>query len=157
MTDARFEDGEDAPLRLRASTPEDLKVLSALVQDAVLPVSEVTWSRRALRFAALINRFRWEDHKAAKAAGRPFERVRSMLIVNGALSAASNGVDARDMDLVLSILSLEFEPGEEGAGRLRIVLAGDGEIALEVECIEVTLTDVTRPYAAPSGKAPDHG
>lgn len=157
MIDARFEDSAEAPLRLRAEAPEDLSVVSALLQDAVLPSNEISWSRSGLRFAALVNRFRWEDKPAAEAAGRAYERVRAILTVFGALKVGSNGVDPKDKDLVLSILSLAFDPGEDGAGRVRLILAGDGEIAIEVECLDVRLEDVTKPYAAPSGKAPEHG
>lgn len=156
MADARFEDGDDAPLRLRAETAQDLGVLSTLLQDAVLPTSEISWTKRKLRFAALVNRFRWEDKAAAQAQGRPFERVRSMLVIDGALNVAASGVDPGDKDLILSVLSLAFDPGEDGTGRVRLVLAGDGEIGVEVECLDVSLTDVTRPYAAPSGQAPTH-
>ncbi|MEL6416944.1 MAG: DUF2948 family protein, partial [Pseudomonadota bacterium] len=46
---------------------------------------------------------------------------------------------------------------EDAAGQVLLTLAGDGAIRLEVEALEVTLKDVTRPYRAPSGKAPDHG
>ena len=54
---------------------------------------------------------------------------------------------------MLSLLALVFEPGEDGAGTLRLILAGDGEIALEVECLDVTLADVTRPYSPAAGRA----
>ncbi|MCA3479159.1 MAG: DUF2948 family protein, partial [Rhodobacter sp.] len=57
---------------------------------------------------------------------------------------------------VLSLLSVGFEPGEDGTGRVILTLAGDGAIALAVEALEVTLKDVTRPYLAPSGHAPKH-
>ncbi len=50
-----------------------------------------------------------------------------------------------------------FVPGEDGTGRLILILAGDGAIALEVECLNARLRDVSKPYAAPSGHAPDHG
>ena len=66
------------------------------------------------------------------------------------LRRGRSGVDPRDRDLVLSLLSLTFEPGEDGAGTLRLILAGDGEIALDVECLDVRLADVTRPYIARS-------
>ena len=59
--------------------------------------------------------------------------------------------------LVLSLLSISFEPAEDGAGHVLLTLAGDGAIRLSVEALEVTLRDVTRPYRAPSGQAPDHG
>jgi DUF2948 family protein len=156
MTDATFEDGDDLPLRLKAETAEDLQVLSALLQDAVLPASEIRWAPRKLRFAALVNRFRWEDKDFAERAGRAYERVRAALVISGALKVSAMGVNPKDPDLILSILSLEFDPGEEGAGTLRLILAGDGVIAVQVECLDVTLQDVTRPYAAPSGRAPTH-
>ena len=58
--------------------------------------------------------------------------------------------------LLYSLLSIGFEAGEDGTGRVEMVLAGDGAIAVEVEALEVILRDVTRPYAAPSGKVPGH-
>ena len=66
------------------------------------------------------------------------------------------GFDQSDKDLVLSVLSIAFEPGEDSAGQVLITLAGDGAIRVEVETLEVTLRDVTRPYRAPSGKRPSH-
>jgi hypothetical protein len=57
---------------------------------------------------------------------------------------------------VLSLLALDFAPGNDGTGRLTLTLAGDGAIALDVEALEVRLDDVTRPYRAPSGKVPRH-
>jgi Protein of unknown function (DUF2948) len=154
--DARFEDGAERPLRLRAETPEDLAVISCLVQDAVGQTSEIAWARKRHRFTALLNRFRWEDAAAAERQGRPFERVQALLSVEGVLRARASGVDPRDRDLVLALLSIGFEPGQDGAGVLRLTLAGDGEIALEVECLEVTLADVSRPYLARAPAAPQH-
>ncbi len=154
--DARFEDGAETPLRLRAETAEDLGVLSALVQDAVGQTADIAWMPRRRRFTLLLNRFRWEDANAAERQGRPVERARALLAIEDVRAARSNGIDPGDRDLVVSLLSLAFEPGEDGTGTLRIVLAGDGEIALSVECLDVALTDVTRPYIAPSGHAPRH-
>jgi hypothetical protein len=154
--DARFEDGVEHPLRLRAESAEDLPVIAALVQDAVAQTSEIAWARRRHRFTLLVNRFRWEDADAAERQGRPFERVQSLLDIAGVLRARASGVDPRDRSLVLSLLSLGFEPGADGAGTLRILLAGDGEIALAVECIDVSLTDVSRPYLARAHAVPKH-
>jgi hypothetical protein len=156
MSDARFADGAEAPLRLRAESPEDLPVLSALLQDAVFPITEMRWDRRRRRFALLVNRFRWEDRAAAEARGRPYERVRAVLVADFVMRVASQGIDRRDRGTVLSLLSLAWEPAAEGAGRLVLTLAGDGAIAVDAECLDLTLTDVTRPYAAPSGRAPRH-
>lgn len=157
MTDARFEDAEDAPLRLTADDAEGLAVLSALVQDAVFPITEMTYARNRRRFALMLNRFRWEDRDHAARVRRPFERVQSLLVFEEVLSVQSSGIDRAATETVLSLLSVGFEPGTEGAGRVILTLAGDGALALEVEALAVALRDVTRPYLAPSGKAPDHG
>ena len=69
---------------------------------------------------------------------------------------SSQGVDRSDKDLILSVLALAFEPGEEGAGEVIITLAGDGAVRLSVEAIEARLKDVTKPYVAPSRRAPSH-
>ncbi|KIC23227.1 MULTISPECIES: DUF2948 family protein [unclassified Leisingera] len=157
MTDASFEDGREAPLNLGALEEEDLKVLSSLLQDAVFPVTEMSWRAAERRFALLVNRFRWEDRDAAERRGRTYERVQSLLVVDNVLGVSSQGVDRKDKDLILSLLSVTFEPGEDGAGHVLLTLAGDGAVRLSVEALEVSLRDVTRPYQAPSGQAPDHG
>ncbi len=156
MADAKFEDGAEVPLRLIAQAPDDIPVLSALVQDAVVPAPEMRLDARARRFAILLNRFRWEDRTAAEAAKRPYERVRSLLVIEGVLAARTSGIERGDPDLILSILSLDFLPGEDGAGLITLTLAGGGAVALEVEALDLRLEDVTRPYVAPSGHAPDH-
>jgi Protein of unknown function (DUF2948) len=156
MADARFEDGGEAPLRLVAQDVADLGVLAALVQDAVFPITEMRWQKPRRRFALLVNRFRWEDREAADRAGRAYERVQSLLVVDDAMAVRTQGIDRGDRDTVLSLLDIGWEPGEDGTGRVVLTLAGDGAIAIDVEALEVTLRDVTRPYAAPSGKAPHH-
>jgi len=77
-------------------------------------------------------------------------------VVDNVLRVASQGIDRSDRDTVLSLLSVDFESGADGAGQVLLTLAGDGAIRLDVEALEVTLKDVTRPYRAPSGKVPDH-
>lgn len=154
--DARFEDGGDRPIKLRALDADDLSVVSALVQDSVFPASEMTWQVPQRRFAVLLNRFRWEDRDNATARRRDFERVQSVLTIEDVRKVQSQGVPRGDADTVLSILTVAFEAGEDGTGRILLNLAGDGAIALDVEALEVTLTDVTRPYVAPSKRAPEH-
>jgi hypothetical protein len=161
MADARFEDGQERPLRLIARDSEDLKVVSALVQDAVLSAQDLSYSARQRRFSLLLNRFRWEDRAAAQSAGRAFERVRAVLDFADVTRVAHQGLDRRDPDTVLSLLAVEFSAtdGSDSAspGRVLLTFAGDGAIALDVGCLDATLADVTRPYAAPSRRAPEHG
>ncbi len=156
MTDARFEDGAEEPLRLIARAAEDLPVIAALVQDAVLTGADLTFVRARRRFALFLNRFRWEDRAAAEAAHRPYERVRALLVIDEVQAVRSQGI-TRDGGTVLSLLDIAFAESADGAGRVRLTFAGDGALDLQVEALDVTLRDVTRPYAAPSGRMPDHG
>ncbi|MYM57398.1 DUF2948 family protein [Thalassovita mangrovi] len=151
--DARFEDGREAPLNLGALEEGDLEVISALVQDAVFPAAEMTWRPRERRFALLLNRFRWEDRGRDRHGA---ERVQSLLAFDNVLKVASQGVEKGDKDMVLSLLSIDWQPGEAPGGTVELTLAGDGAIRLQVEALEAVLKDVTRPYRAPSGKAPGH-
>lgn len=156
MSDARFEDGDEAPLRLVAQDAEGLAVIAALVQDAVFPITEMSLVRQKRRFALMLNRFRWEDREAAEKAGRKFERVQSLLVFEDVLAVRSQGIDRGDKDTILSLLDMSFTPGPDGTGLVTLVLAGDGAIGLQVEALDATLRDVTRPYLAPSGKVPEH-
>lgn len=157
MTDARFEDGDEAPLRLLALAAEDLPVIAALVQDAVIPITEMTYARPRRRFAVLLNRFRWEDREAATREKRPYERVQALLAVENVTAVRTQGIDRGQGDTILSLLDLHYDGPSEGPGVVTLTLAGDGAIELTVEAPEISLRDTTRPYRAVSGKAPDHG
>ncbi len=156
MADATFEEGADAPLHLIARDVGDLGVISSLLQDAVFPITDMAYDAPRRRFALLVNRFRWEDRSAAEAAGRAYERVRSVLVVEDVLRVRSSGIDRTDRDIILSALTLSFAAGPDGTGTLTLTLAGDGAVALDVEALEIRLDDVTRPYAAVSKAAPRH-
>lgn len=156
VQDARFEDGAEKPLRLRAEDTDDLVALSTVLQDAVLPASEMQWLRAEKRFGLLANRFRWEDANAAAKTNRQFERVKTVVAFDGVLAVRTSGLDLADKQQVISLLSITFDAAEDGAGTILLTLAGDGAIALDVECVDVALADVTRPYVAPSGKTPEH-
>lgn len=157
MTDARFEDGDESPIRLLARTAEDVTLIAALTQDAVFLITEMTWARPRRRFALLLNRFRWEDRETALREKRPFERVQSLLTVETVTAVRTQGIDRGQKDMVLSLLDLRYDGPPDGPGQLTLILAGDGAIELTVEVPDVALRDTTRPYRAVSGKAPDHG
>ncbi|MGB4526201.1 DUF2948 family protein [Planktomarina temperata] len=151
MSDARFEDGMDKPLRLIAFDAEDLQVLSAMTQDAVWPAAQMVWHSKERRFAVLLNRFRWEARGTSQA-----ERVQSVLSFEDVKAVQTQGFDRTDPDLILSLLSITFTPATDGTGACLLTLAGDGAIRLEVEALEAGLRDVTRPYASPTNRAPSH-
>jgi hypothetical protein len=148
--DATFEDGAEQPIRLRGESTDDLTVIASLTQDAILPASEISWLPRENRFGLLLNRYRWENKT------KDAERVQTVLVFDSVTAARTNGVNANDKDQILSLLDITFNAGDDGAGTLTLVLAGDGEIALDVECIDIILQDATRPYIAPSKSQPKH-
>lgn len=158
MSDARFEDYDagDQPLRLVVAEPDDLPVVSALIQDAVGQVGEISWMPKRRRLALLLNRFRWEDKESAEKDRRPFQRVRSALVFDSVLAVQTNGLNPADKDMIYSVLQARFDPGEEGAGAVVLELAGDGALALDVECLDGRLIDISAPWDAKSGSAPDH-
>ena len=156
VEDARFEDAGDKPLRLMAADAEDLQIISSLIQDSVFPVGEMAFHKADRRFALLLNRFRWEDDRNAERHGRAYERVQAVLSIDDVEAVKSQGIERSDKDMILSALALTFEPGEDGTGRLELTLAGDGALSFDVESLNVTLVDVTRPYVAPSRARPGH-
>lgn len=147
--DARFHDADPSkPLRLWATDADDLRVVAALCQDAVLPAHEMIWDQTARSFAVLLNRFRWEDTDAQ-------ERVQTVMTLQDVTRVQSQGV-TRDPDTVLSLLTLDWEAGDDGAGAVILTFAGDGALRIQADCLDLRLRDVTRPYTAPSGRRPEH-
>jgi len=138
-------------LKLLAEDPADLDVLGAAAQDALVRAGDLTYDAKARRFSALINRFRWEK---ADGAG-PFERVQAGLSFDGVLTVKSRHIRRDEPNALASILSLTFEGAEEPpGGTVRIVFAGGGEIALDVECLDAVLVDLGPAWPTP--RKPDH-
>ena len=154
--DAGFNDALDRPLNLGAQDAEDLQVISSLTQDAVLTVDDLKWSRAERQVVFLLKRFRWEDVELAKQQGRDPERVQSLLVIQNATGLASQGIDRKQVDIVLSLMSLEFSGAEDGVGDLILTFSGDGALKVQVDGLDVALRDVTRPYVAPSKQVPNH-
>ena len=151
VQDAKFEDAEELPLRLKAQDADDLAIVSALLQDAVLTMKETSWQPDTNRFGMLVNRFRWEDKAQAENGKRAYERVQSMLVIDCVQNVSSMGIDHTNKDQIISILAVNYE-----VGKVVFTLAGDGALALDVECLDITVKDVTKPYAAVSKSAPKH-
>ncbi|NDH74338.1 MAG: DUF2948 family protein [Rhodobacteraceae bacterium] len=154
--DAGFNDALDRPLNLGAQDAEDLQVISSLTQDAVLTVDDLKWSRAERQLVFLLKRFRWEDVELAKQQGRDPERVQSLLVIQNATGLASQGIDRKHADIVLSLMSLEFSGAVDGVGDLILTFSGDGALKVQVDGLDVALRDVTRPYVAPSKQVPNH-
>lgn len=137
-------------LRLLAGDEEDLKVLSAAVQDAVCTIGDLVYEAASHRLTVALNRFRWEG--SARARGG--ERVRAAVQFGGVLSVQARGLRRDTKEGLLVLLSVEFEPAEAPAGIVMLNFAGGGALRAEVECIDAVLTDLSAPWPTP--RRPSH-
>lgn len=138
-------------LKLMAEDAADLEIIGAAVQDALLRMGDISVDKKARRFAMLVNRFRWEE----VGENGPFERVRAALSFESVLGIKSRKVRLDAKDALASILSVTFVPAEEPPGGVvRLVLAGGGEIELNVECLDALLMDLGEAWRTP--RRPDH-
>lgn len=131
-------------LKLLALDHEDLEVLSAHLQDAVLKVGDMAYVPSQQRFAAVANRFDWmqagSDGAAAKK--KKYERQRSALRFDRVKGAQIQEISLDDKDRVLELLAIQFEETESPEGFVTLVFAAGAAVKLHVECIEAELKDL---------------
>jgi Protein of unknown function (DUF2948) len=139
-------------LKIAALDAEDLVIVAAHLQDAVVRMGDVLWQPKQRLLAMAVNRF---DAFEPVGHGQPGVRRRALLRVERALNARIRGLPVSDPDAVLSLLTLRFEPGEAPGGTLTLVFSAGAEIALTVECIELALADLGPVWGAL--RRPDHG
>lgn len=133
------------PLKLFGQTPEELTVLSSLLQDATVRVGDIAWLPAERRFAFVSNRFRWE--KKRRFLRPKGDRVRTGFHLNGILNAKLHQIDLKAKDDVLELLDLEAH--EDGEGFIILVnFAGGGAVRLEAECVDAALTDLGEDWEA---------
>src|ERR1700761_1363080 len=96
-----------AGLKLRAADGEDLAVISAILQDSLVTIGEMTYLRDENRFVLVANRFRWEQQ--AGQAPKKGERVLTGLCIDGVKAVSRRGFSPRESDRILSLLALHAE------------------------------------------------
>lgn len=144
---------EAAALRLHALDDEDLALVSAILQDALIRVGDLAYLPGQRRFALVGARFDW----AAEAEGR-LERCRAGLHFEGVQRVRLLRVPHDKPETVLELLALTFEPGPEApAGVVRLVFAGGAAIRLEVECVEAQMRDIGPRWRVKSRPSHDLG
>lgn len=132
------------PLRLMAGDAEDLKILSAVLQDAVAKLGDFAFLAAERRFAMVANRFVWEC--AGDRRHGPFARVRAGVHFDDVKSAQFQHLRTDAKDAVVEFLAARFEPGEDGAGEIILDFAGGGAVRLEVESVNAFLSDLSDPW-----------
>jgi hypothetical protein len=142
-------------LKLAALDTEDLEVLSAHLQDAVMRVGDVAYVPGQNRFAMVLNRFDWERASEGRGGKKRYERRRSALRFDRVLGAQIQGIRQSARNAVLELLAIQFEATDEPEGYVTLVFAGDAAIRLHVECIEAEMKDLGPVWRAKS--KPEHG
>jgi hypothetical protein len=139
----------DDPLRLVALDAEDLAVLSAHVQDAVVKVGEMTWLAAEKRFVLMMNRFAWEAGARRARLKREYQRRRCCLHFDRIEAVRSAGIDRSAEESLLKLLAIRFEPREAPSGIVLIDFAGGATIHLSAECVEAQLADLGSAWTTP--------
>jgi hypothetical protein len=136
-------------LKLAALDAEDLAVISAHLQDAILRAGDLAWLPGEHRFVLVARRFDWSvapgEAPRRRLTGVHFERV------NG---VKTRGITPGASDDTLSLLAITFEEGEAPSGVATLVFSGGAAIRLDLECVEVRLKDLGPVWEADG--TPDH-
>lgn len=128
-------------LKLIALDAEDLAVVSAHLQDAVVRVGDMAFLPRSRRFALVANRFDWAT-PGSKGRKAPFQRRRAGLRFERVLAARVANLDLAAKNQFLSLLAVRFEGADPPSGTIRLDFSGGASVALDVECIEAELRDL---------------
>jgi hypothetical protein len=130
---------------------EDLEVVSAHLQDAVVKVADVLWRPTENRVVVALNRFDWEGVQT----GNPeYHRRRSALRFERVVACRCKGVNPAGRDSVLNLLAVEFAVTDAPAGVVTLVFSGGGVVRMDVECLEAELVDLGPSWS--TGACPAH-
>ena len=130
---------EPKNLKLIAKTEEDLRVVSAHLQDSIVSVSDIANLKKNKIFLMQLNRFMWED--VEKGVFRKNKRIRTILKFENVLNVFSKKIDQRQEDKFLDFLAIETNITPDNNYEMKIIFAGDSIIRIISEAIEVTLDD----------------
>ena len=126
-------------LKLIAKTEEDLRVVSAHLQDSIVNVSDIANLKKNKIFLMQLNRFMWED--VEKGVFRKNKRIRTVLKFEGVLDVFSKNIKKIKKDKFLDFLAIETKKMTDNNYEMKIIFAGDSIIKVVSEVIEVTLDD----------------
>ena len=126
-------------LKLIARTEEDLRVVSAHLQDSIVSVSDIANLKKSKIFLMQINRFMWED--VEKGVFRKNKRIRTILKFENIIEVFSKNINQLKKDEFLDFLAIETKIMPDNNYEMKIIFAGDSMIRIISEVIEVTLDD----------------
>jgi hypothetical protein len=138
---------ESPVLKLRAEDADDLAVLSACLQDALVVVRDLGYFAEEERFIFVANRFRWETGLCPLPGEEPHQRILCVVTFCAVTSVAYRGFRRADEDRILCLLAIRCESGDSGA--ILLEFAGDAAIRLEASDIQCRAKDLGEPWPTP--------
>ena len=130
---------EPKNLKLIAKTEEDLRVVSAHLQDSIASISDIANLKKNKIFLMQLNRFMWED--VEKGVFRKNKRIRTILKFENVLNVFSSKINQLKKDKFLDFLAIETKITPDNNYEMKLIFAGDSIIKIISEVIEVTLDD----------------
>ena len=127
------------PLKLIALDKDDIEIVSAHLQDAVVKVGDIVWLPAEKRLVLGLNRFDWE---ACGEASPCYQRRRTALRFERVLAFRCRKVSQAAKDEVLNLLAVEYAETDAPSGTVTLIFSGGAALRLEVECLECELTDL---------------
>ena len=131
-------------LKLIAKTDEDLRVISAHLQDSIVKTSDIANLKKNRIFLMQLNRFMWED--VEKGVFRKNKRIRTILRFENILKVTSKNVNQKKNDRFLDFLAIETFKMPDKNYEMNLIFSGDIVIKLLIEAVEVTLDDQGIPW-----------
>mgnify|MGYP001293538809 CR=1 FL=1 len=126
-------------LKLIARSEEDLRIVSAHLQDSIASISDIANLKKSKIFLMQLNRFMWED--VEKGVFRKNKRIRTVLKFENVLHVLSKNINQKKKDKFLDFLAIETKMTADNNYEMKIIFAGDSIIRVVSEVIEVTLDD----------------
>ena len=131
-------------LKLIARTTEDLRVISAHLQDSIVKTSDIANLKKNKIFLMQLNRFMWED--VEKGVFRKNKRIRTILKFENVISVLSKGINQKKRSRFLDFLAMESESLSDETYEIRLIFSGDAIIKVNTEVIDVALDDQGSPW-----------
>ena len=139
-------------LKLLATSDEDLRVIAAHLQDAIVSVQDIASLRKNRIFLIQLNRFMWED--VEKGVFRKNKRIRTILKFDNVISILSKNIKTKDDKFFLDFLTIESNLLPDKSYEIKLIFSGDAVIKIKTEVIDVTLDD--QGYSWESKTQPKH-
>jgi len=131
-------------LKLIANSEEDLRVISAHLQDAIVSTLDIANLKKNRIFLMQLNRFMWED--VEKGVFRKNKRIRTVLKFENVLNVSSKNINQKNHSRFLDFLAIESKLSQDKSYEIRLIFSGDSIIKLKTEVIDVTLDDQGNPW-----------